>query len=318
MTEELVISVIVPVYNVERYFASCLDSILSQDYKNLEIILINDGSTDFSLKIAETYAEKEDRIAVYNFENEGLAETRNRGLSVATGDWVTFVDADDMLLPGAIKMMMRVANETDAGIVEGKTICGKTHGNIKYKNFYKTQTFTPLKAIENVLYQKKLLPSMCGKLFKKELFDNLKFEKGILYEDLSLFYKVFERANIIAETEFPVYFYRTNEDSIIHTWQQHRLDVLKVTEDMEEYLRENYPDILPAAKDRRLSANFNMYALCSLNGEKKSALQCWEHIKKNRRTSLFNHKVRLKNKAGILLSYLGRHIFNIAARSIYK
>ncbi|MCH5237986.1 MAG: glycosyltransferase, partial [Muribaculaceae bacterium] len=91
------ISVIIPVYNAERYLASCLDSILSQSYRNLEVIIINDGSSDYSLRVAEGYAEKDDRVRVYSFENEGPSEARNRGLSVATGDYLTFVDSDDLL-----------------------------------------------------------------------------------------------------------------------------------------------------------------------------------------------------------------------------
>lgn len=316
--EEDLISVIVPIYNVERYLAACLDSIVSQDYKNLEIILINDGSSDFSFNIAEKYAEKEDRITVYTYENAGLSEARNRGLSVATGKYITFVDSDDMLLPKALTMMMRVSRETGADIVEGKTIKGKTHGEIKYKNFYKTSTFSPLEAIEDVLYQKHLLPSMCGKLFKKDLFDDLTFEKGILYEDLDFFYRIFEKASLIALTEFPVYFYRINEDSIINTWQPGRLDVLKVTEKIEEHYKDNYPAILHAAKDRRLSANFNMFCLCSINGDQESAGKCWNIIRQNRRLSLFNPNVRIKNKAGVLLSFLGQKLFGIIGKNLYR
>lgn len=315
---EYLISVIVPVYNVERYLAACLDSIITQSYKNLEIIVINDGSTDFSLEIAEKYAEKDSRIKLYSFNNQGLSEARNRGLKVATGEFITFVDSDDLLLPGALEIMLSVLNQHHADIIEGKTIKGITHDNIPYTPHLKTEIFSSHEAISNILYQHKLLPSAWGKLYKRVLFDNLEFEKGILYEDLNIFYKILERSSKMIWIDYPVYFYRNTENSILNTWEPKRLDVLKVTEDLEKYIEEKYPHLLPAAKDRRLSANFNMYALCSINGDKENANKCWEHIKRHRKESFFNPSVRRKNKAGILLSYFGKHIFNLAARRIYQ
>lgn len=318
MIEEPLISVIIPVFNMERYLSACLDSILSQSYKNLEIIIINDGSTDFSLKIAETYAEKEDRIKVYSYPNEGLSEARNRGLKLATGDYVAFVDADDILLPNALQQLEKFITKEKADIVEGKIIHKKFYKISKppVKPIYKN--FTPQGAIADVLYQKKLLPSVCGKLFKRELFDDLMFEKGIIYEDMNIFYKIIEKCNKITYINFPVYFYRTTEGSIINTWKPKRLDVLKVTENIENYISERYPALSPAAKDRRLSANFNMFALCSIHGDHINASKCWEYIKHNRKRSLYNPNVRLKNKTGIILSYLGKQIFKLVAKGVYK
>lgn len=318
MKEEELISVIVPVYNVEMYLAACIDSILSQSYKNIEIIIINDGSTDFSLKIAETYQENEDRVTVYSYENEGLSEARNRGLKVATGDYVTFVDSDDILLPGALEMMLSTLKTQHADLVEGKIVRGKIHNDIPVPSIIKKFSFSAKEAIADVLYQNKLLPSVCGKLFRKDLFENLKFEKGLLYEDLNIFYLILGRCNKVVWIDYPVYFYRDTEGSIINTWKPQRLDVLKITENIEKYISEKYPDILPAAKDRRLSANFNMFALCSINGDHENATLCWQHIKTNRRMAFFNKNIRLKNKTGVLLSYLGKDIFRFISRRVYK
>lgn len=305
-------------YNAERYLAACLDSVLSQSYRNLEVIIINDGSTDLSLEIAQKYAENDDRIIVYSFENKGLAEARNRGLEVATGEELVFVDSDDILLPNSIEILNYWLNTGNADIVEGKIIKGEILGTSLKTTSVRTKTFTPQEAIADILYQNILSPSMCAKLFRRHLFEGIKFEKGIIYEDLNIFYRVLDKCKKIIWVDFPVYFYRNTEGSIVNTWKPQRLDVLKVTENLETYIQTNYPDLLPAAKDRRLSANFNMYALCSIHGDKENAQKCWEHIKQNRRQSLFNPKVRSKNKAGILLSYFGKNIFNIAARRIYK
>lgn len=317
MNDEL-ISVIVPVFNTETYLGACLDSILTQSYQNLEVIVINDGSTDFSLKIAQTYAEKEDRIKLYSHNNEGLSEARNRGLDVSTGDFITFVDSDDLLLPNALEVLLTTMNQYKADMVEGKMVRGKVYDSANYSNQLKTEIFSPSEALADVLYQNKLQPSVCGKLFKKDLFKNLKFEKSLLYEDLNIFYKIIDQCRKILWIDFPVYFYRNTDGSILNSWKPQRLDVLKVTENIENYIAENYPDILPAARDRRLSANFNMFALCSIHGQHEDAVKCWNVIKTHRRRSLFNPKVRLKNKAGILLSYLGKPIFNSFSRIIYS
>lgn len=316
--EDKKISVIVPVYNGESYLASCLDSILSQSYKNVEVIVINDGSTDFSLKIAETYSEKDNRVTVYSHENSGLSEARNRGIEVATGDYIAFVDSDDILLPEALELLLNELIKNAADIAEGKTIRGKIQGEHKLKPHIEKHIYSSEEALSNMLYQKRLLPSVCGKLFIKELFNELKFEKGILYEDLNIIYKVFEKCNKIVWIDYPVYFYREAEGSILNNWKLERLDVLKVTEKIENYITEQYPDLINAAKNRRLSANFNMFALCSKHGEYAQARNCWEVIKAHRKSSLFNRNVRIKNKGGILLSYLGRNIFSIIARRVYS
>lgn len=312
------ISVIIPVYNVERYLAICLDSVLTQSYRNLEIIVINDGSTDYSLKIAQQYAQVEDRITVYSFENGGLSEARNRGLEVATGDYVTFVDSDDLLLPGALEIMFNTLYETNADVVEGAIIKGDHVKKFENPDPLTIQEYTFKEAVTDVLYQKSLLPSAWGKLYRMDLFKDLRFEKGLYYEDLDLFYKVYEKIIKLVRINYPVYFYRQTEGSILNSWNSKRLDVLKVTENLEKYIQSKYPDLLPAAKDRRLSANFNMFALCSLHGNREEAKQCWEHIRKNRKESLLNSNVRMKNKAGILLSYFGRPVFNLVARRIYN
>lgn len=316
MNNEL-ISVIVPVFNTERYLAACLDSILAQSYQNLEIIVVNDGSTDLSLNVAESYAEKDDRIRLYNHDNEGLSEARNRGLNVSTGERVTFVDSDDILLPGALKKMMKAMDETGADIVEGMSV--KTHASFKLENLDDPVIieYEASAAIEDVLYQKRLLPSACGKLFKKSLFENINFRKNIYYEDLDVFYKLFEKAHKIVYLKYPVYFYRETEGSITNTWNPKRLDVLNVTENIENYFIGN-DNLLKPARDRRLSANFNMFSLCSLNGDKENADKCWEIIKKYRRQSLTDPKVRIKNKAGILLSFLGKNLFKLVSRKVYK
>ena len=316
--EEILVSVIVAAFDAEMYLAACIDSVLNQSYRLLELIVINDGSDDFTQKIAETYSEQDQRVKTYSFEHEGLAETRNHGLSVATGEYIVFLDSDDILLPGALDELVRLLNETEADVTEGKMLRGKRMEEIKVQKKLKIKEYTGEEAIEEVLYQTGLSASVCGKLFKKELFEGLQFEKGILYEDLNIIYRIFERCKKVVRTDFPVYFYRDREGSILNTWKPDRLKVLDVTEKIENFIESQYPGLIHAAIDRRLSANFNMFALCRKHGEKEHAERCWEIIKGRRKMSLFNRRVRLKNKGGIILSYFGKGIFSMFARRVYK
>ena len=311
------ISIVIPIYNVENYLSDCLNSILKQSFFDWEAILVNDGSTDKSGLIANQYARLDSRFKVFHKDNGGLSDARNFGIDKVSGELLTFVDSDDMLLPDSLKSLYIVMKETGADIVQGKAIIGKNYYYPKVKDL-KIKTFTPESAIEDVLYQKDLLPSACGKLYKTDLFSTIRFQKGIFYEDLDCFYKIFHATNKIVYLDSPVYFYRIVEGSITNKWSPRRLDVLKVTEDLESFISKYYPALFKAAKDRRLSANFNMLVLCANHGVSEQAEMCWNLIKKYRTESLFNKKTRLKNKVGILISYLGYSFFYLLSKVVYN
>ncbi|MCH5230346.1 MAG: glycosyltransferase family 2 protein [Muribaculaceae bacterium] len=316
--EDSIVSVIIPVFNVEPYLAPCIDSVLNQSHRQLEVIIINDGSSDFSMNIAEKYAEKDSRVTAFSHSHGGPSSARNHGIEAATGDYIMFVDSDDILLPNAVEILLSVLLEKDADLVEGETVRGRVYKEYYLPKSLKTKTYSTREALTDVLYQKNLIPSVCGKIFRKHLFDDLRFKEGIFYEDLDLFCRILSRCQKIVWINIPVYFYRITEGSIINSWKPKRLDVLKVTEDIEKYISEEFPEVLSAAKARRLSANFNMFALCSINGDPENATKCWQHIKENRKNSLLDPKVRLKNKSGALLSYFGRYVFEFVSRFVYK
>ena len=312
------VSIIVPIYNCERFLKQCIDSIISQSYQDWELILIDDGSEDKSALIADYYAIDNKKINVIHTLNEGLSLARNLGLEIAKGEYITFVDADDILMPNAISTLIKVAERTDADIVAGRFCYGKEFRDNPVTDEYREKTFMSLSAIEDTLYQKTLVPSASGKLYKYHLFNELRFDVGLYYEDLAIFYKLFLKSNKIVHIDYPVYFYRETPDSILHTWNKRRLDVLKVTEQIEKYMSTHHPELIEAAIDRRLSANFNIFALALINNERPLANQCWDYIKANRYRSLFNIKVRLKNKIGILFSLLGKNIFSKISFSYYR
>lgn len=177
------ISIIIPVYGVEKYIAQCLESVISQTYKNLEIIVVNDGTKDRSAEIAKDYAAKDSRIKVYDFKNGGLSVARNRGLEIATGDYISYIDSDDWLDKKMYETLLDAAMKNDADMVK----CGiiETNGITEEK-----LAFSDIKIISNEqnrafenYFNGMLWTLAWNGLYKKELAKKVKFPDNVVHED---------------------------------------------------------------------------------------------------------------------------------------
>lgn len=209
------ISIIVPVYNVVNYLEKCLDSICRQTYKNLEIIVIDDGSTDGSGQICDSYSLRDKRIKVIHQENGGLSAARNKGLDVAIGKYIGFVDSDDWVDADMYEFLYDLLDTAKADI----SICSHyiekpNRTKIKYAS-KKVQIMSFHEAICLLVEDKIIRNYACDKLFKRELFDELRFPEGRWFEDLAIMYKVFYHAEKIAMKGIPKYHYMVRSDSIM-------------------------------------------------------------------------------------------------------
>lgn len=313
------ISVVIPVYNREDYIEACLDSVIRQSYGSLEIIVVNDGSTDSTGDICRRKAADDSRIKVIDRPNGGLSRARNIGLDYATGDFVTFVDSDDMLHHDALKVMAEIVRKSNCDIIAARYDYSTTpHFETPLTDEYRI--IGSVKAIELTLYQTHgMNNSVCGKLFRQRLFDKVRFTGGTMFEDLDIFYKLYNQTDRIALSKAPVYFYRANPTSFINRWSPARLDAIKVCDDMAEYIYNNIPSLKKAADDRCLSTAFNMLINTTLNNVEPSvAAKCRQTIKQFRLQSLLNPKVRLKNKIGIIMSYGGTQTIIFLSRWLSK
>lgn len=300
------ISVVIPAYNREDYIGACLDSVTRQSYGDLEIIVVNDGSTDSTGDICRRFAADDARIKVIDRPNGGLSRARNTGLDHATGDFVAFVDSDDMLHPVALETLAGIAGKSSCDIVAARYDYSETpHFEVPLTDEYRV--ISSEITIGLTLYQTQSMNnSVCGKLFRRRLFDKVRFTGGTMFEDLDIFYKLYDMTDRIAVSKAPVYFYRANPTSFINRWSPARLDAIKVCDDMAEYIYNNIPSLKKAADDRRLSTAFNILINTTRNNvEPTVAKKCWNTIKQLRLQSLLNPKVRLKNKIGIIMSYGG-------------
>lgn len=215
-----VISVIVPVYNVEKYLAACINSILAQTFADFELILVNDGSTDKSGQICEDYARQDARVRVAHQPNGGLSAARNTGINMARGDYLSFVDSDDTVLPDFLQALVRGAEESDADIA----LCGVTHvwenGDSPDEEVPPNKVFPADEALEIMLLYRPaqlevLFGISCNKLFRRHLFTGLRYPPQRLFEDYHIILELYQTANTVACIGRPLYIYRRRGGSIM-------------------------------------------------------------------------------------------------------
>ena len=250
------ISVIVPVFNVENYLKECLDSVLNQSFSDIEVICINDGSTDRSGEILNEFAKRDNRIQVINQPNRGLGAARNRGLSVADGKYVYFIDSDDYIDLKTLEKLHSNAMSNDSDIVLFKFQTFDDNNNVHHRGVefridrifgdidYSSFTFTYVDAKRHVMNS---AFSACLKLYKKEFldsFDDFSFPEGISFEDVIFHVMAMLRASRISFVNESLYYYRSNENSILNS-SANGFDIFEVIDSVEEFLKENnyYDDL---------------------------------------------------------------------------
>lgn len=206
------VSVIIPVFRTEKYLKKCIDSVLSQTYGNLEIVLVDDGSDDNSPSICDKYAERDERILVIHKENGGLSSARNAGLLKATGDYIAFADSDDYIDRDMYENL--VENIEDSDIL----ICGyysvKGDSIKKQPGFSERTVLSKDEALKELFKDEKIKNHVWNKLFRKELFENIEFPEGKTFEDILTTYKLFEKAEKITFVPYFGYYYVDREDAI--------------------------------------------------------------------------------------------------------
>lgn len=299
------ITVVIPVYNSERYLRQCVESVLAQTFSDWEIILVEDCSTDNSALICSEFASLDRRIRVLcHSENRGLSVSRNDGIAESHGEWIFFLDSDDLLHPEALKLMLS-ATKLDCDLV-----CADFQKFDEDVEFRKVKDDFRIESseeyLEKALYQRGANTSACGKLYHRNLLSKETFTPGILYEDLMAVPSIILKSNRVAVLKAKLYLYRQHAGSIIHTFTEARLGVLNVTDTLLREISISHPLLIPALRDRRFAAHFNILLLLYANRlvEPSTITRCLDVIKKERLSSLLNRRVRLKNRIGAALSIL--------------
>lgn len=313
MNSEPLISVIVPVYNVEQYLERCLQSIVSQTYARLEIIVVDDGSTDGCPSLCDQWAQRDSRICVIHKLNGGLSDARNAAMDVMKGELVTMIDSDDWIEPEYVSTLLKLMLATDADVTVGGWSevdeNGKIVGFVSNKE-KKPMVYSRDQALNDIFYQKDLTHSAWGRLYRTELFNRLRYPVGMLYEDLAIAYTLYSRTSRVAQCFSPLYNYMQRSTSILGTFKPQRTHVLDILDKLEKQVRNQEPKLLPAVQSRRLSAHFNILLLCPDKPEYESIRErCWNGIRQLRGHCFTDPHIRFKNRLGIVASVLGMNRF---------
>lgn len=226
------VSIIVPIYNVEKYLAECIESLIKQTYSNIEILLVNDGSPDQSYKIMEQYAKRDCRIHCLYKENGGLSDARNYGLEHATGDYCLFVDSDDTIDWHTVELCVKNVEKYHSDIVvfDMKYIYPNHEETASGGNF----ECTSFSQNRNLVF---INNSACNKLFKVSLFNDIKFPMGMWYEDLATVPILLSKANCVSKVDAPLYFYLQRTGSIAHTVNEKIFDIYNAIQKIEDYYK---------------------------------------------------------------------------------
>lgn len=253
------VSIIVPIYNAEKYLDSCIQSVLRQTYTNWELILIDDGSTDKSGRIAEEYGFADERITVFHQKNLGVSLARNQGIDEATGNYVVFLDADDELIEDCLAKTVNIAEEMNADVVAGRSCENQ-------ELFQDRIIWTGAEALENSLKDHLFTYSACAKLIRREFIGKTRFTPDIrINEDSYFVFQLLCKQNVFVLTNDVIYFYRANSESSSRTvFSEKYFDILKVSDLKYKKIEEQFPQMHDLAKNMLLKARMNVLRILAV------------------------------------------------------
>ena len=241
------ISIIVPVYNVEIYLKKCIDSIINQTYKNLEIIIIDDGSNDNSGRICDEYLELDGRIRVFHKSNGGLSSARNYGIDKAKGEYICFIDSDDYIQCDMIEKLYNACNNNNAQIACCGMIIEKDNNESKKINCKNEFCINSKEALKRMLLLDEIEVSACDKLYKTELFNDVRYPIGKYYEDMATTYKLLIQAKNVVHINYAGYHYIIRQGSITNDgFDVKHLDMINIAKEIREFAIGNYEDLKEA------------------------------------------------------------------------
>ena len=309
------VSIIVPVYNTEKYLSKCLNSILEQTYKNIEIILINDGSTDDSLKVCKEYEKKDKRIKLINKENEGLSATRNLGILTAKGKYIGFIDSDDFIESDMFNNLYEdmVNNNSDISICKITNSDEYLHENKKNE----VKILNNKEAILKLLYDQEINNYVCNKLIKKEMFKNIKFPEGRKFEDLAIMHCLIEKAKTITFDDYIGYHYIQRKGSITKSITESYLtDYLWATDKFISTIKKNHKELANEIESTYAKYLVNIFSSCTkgklrvfYNSEKmKQKYKTYKNICKDLGLKEALKKLNFKHKCFAILLFCNKKL----------
>lgn len=260
------VSIVIPVYNVEDYLQDCVNSVLSQTYTDLQIILVNDGSTDSGGDICDAFAEKDKRIQVIHKKNGGLSDARNVGTAAAKGEFLFYLDSDDYLEENTIRTLLDEQALHEADVVVGNYFY--TYHDHEDAAQNENQILDRDTAIRQLMFGE-IQTFAWGKLVRVKIAKQHEFPVGLVFEDHFWTHLIFQDSNIVACIPQPLVHYRQRQSSISYTFTEKRLDIIKGWEARILFLQEEYPELLSMYLERCAKDSLNLAWLVLTRMKKK-------------------------------------------------
>ena len=284
-----IISVIVPIYKVEEYLEQCINSILNQTYKNLDIILVDDGSPDKCPKICDEYAKRDNRIKVIHKQNGGLSDARNYGLNIAIGKYISFVDSDDYIDKNMYQDMINELRKNNADIVScaiNNVYSDRIESSDIEERVYDTES-----ALKDLILGRNLNQTVWNKLYKKDVINGILFEKGKINEDDFWTYQVFANSKKIITLNKPLYNYIHRKSSIMgQGYSEKNLNGLEARYNQYKFIEKNYPKLSLIAKKSVFFYAIFLYQKLLIS--KHDISESYMYIKEYLKEIDFNNKER--------------------------
>lgn len=244
------ISVIVPIYNVEQYLCRCVECLTAQTYKNLEIILVDDGSPDNCPQLCDAYAKKDSRIKVIHKKNGGLSDARNAGMTIATGEYISFIDSDDYVSNDFIETLYNTLLSENSDIVECSVVKFYEDGHFdEYKDDLNITSYNTEESLSKLIAENPFKQHVWNKLYKADLVSGVPYAVGKLNEDEFWTYQIFGQAKKVTRVNKTMYYYFQRQSSIMgNTYNLRRLDALEGKANRQKYIEKYFPGLAAQAK----------------------------------------------------------------------
>lgn len=305
------LSIIVPVYKVEKYLRKCIESILKQTFTNFELILVNDGSPDSCPAICEEYKIRDERVVVIHKKNGGLSDARNFGLDIARGDYLGFVDSDDYIEPAMYETLMNVIKETDSDMA----VCDNyrvSSGGITVQSCEdKSKCYCRKDAMYSFLTDT-ISSHAWNKLYKKELFSGIRYPCGRFYEDIATTYKYVHRCNKVAYTKAPLYYYTIRDDNISYSHNPYRIyHIFLAFKERYEFAKIEYPQFVDECLKLAVEHGLSVCYQAILSGDNVKFEDMRNYLIKQKKYIFKSRRLPIKRKAQVLLLIFSRNLYYI-------
>lgn len=317
------VSIIVPAYNVETYIQNTLIQIKKQTFIDFEVIIVNDGSTDKTSEICKRFLEEDKRFVLINKKNEGVSASRNLGLKIAKGEYITFIDSDDLVAEDYIEYLYNLItldDDADIAMTIGKTTYDNTQiYNIPEKN---QQIITEEQAVKLMLLRKKYRHANWGKLYKRNLWNDILFPADVIYDDYYTTYRVFANAKKVVIGDAVKYAYLQRHGSIMHEKCSIRtLSVIDVADNTTEFIISRWPNCKIEALDMKIATY--MKNLQAIYNSRENNFSSYEQkiiteVKNNAKILIKSNNVPLKDKIKIMLLLFNKNFFKIIYNTLNK